>query len=360
MPYLVRSACLIGYVDLASRLGLDPFALLKEARLDRDCLIDPERKIPVEAVRQLLHLSGSAAGVDDFGLRLVGARPSSFLGPLALAVRDAATLRQALETVCRYLPLHREGVFLSLETLGDAAVFKLAAISGGGPPARQSVESGLGTFHRLIRQLLGDAWRPRPVWFSHNAPANITTHLNMFGPWVEFGRDWSGILLAARDLDAPLPAADPIMAQHVKQYLEPMLAKVNATLSERTRQLVYDLLPTGSCFAELMAQRLGMNQRTLHRYLARDGETFSSIVDGVRVDLARRYVDEGGRSLSEISDLLGFSALSSFSRWFGARFASSPTAWRANKNRQAKGVTPPLGDNTVAPLPVLRSVSGRR
>lgn len=109
-----------------------------------------------------------------------------------------------------------------------------------------------------------------------------------------------------------------------------------------------------------MAQRLGMNQRTLHRYLARDGETFSSIVDGVRVDLARRYVDEGGRSLSEISDLLGFSALSSFSRWFGARFASSPTAWRANKNRQAKGVTPPLGDNTVAPLPVLRSVSGRR
>ncbi len=331
MPYLVRSACLMGYVDLASRLGLEPLALLKEARLDRDCLVDPERKIPVEAVRQLLNLSGSAAGVDDFGLRLVGARPSSFLGPLALAVRDAATLRQALEAVCRYLPLHREGVFLTLETLGDEAVFKLSAISGGGPPARQSVESGLGTFHRLIRQFLGDGWRPRPVWFSHSAPPNISTHLEMFGSWVEFGRDCSGILLAARDLDAPMSTADPMMAEHVKRYLEPMLAKVNVTVSERTRQLVYELLPAGNCFVELMAERLEMNPRTLHRYLAKDGETFSSIVDAVRVDLARHYVEEGDRSLSEVSDLLGFSALSSFSRWFGGKFASSPTAWRAKK-----------------------------
>jgi AraC-like DNA-binding protein len=336
MPYLVRSACLTGYVGLARSLDLDPFALLKEVGLDRDCLIDPERKIPVDAVRRLLHMSGIVAGLDDFGLRLVGARPSSFLGPLALAVRDAATLRQALETVCRFLPLHREGAVLSLEKLGDGAIFRLEAIGGGGSPARQSVESGVGTLHRVMRQLLGDAWRPRPVWFSHSAPAILTAHLNMFGPWVEFERDWNGILLAGRDLDAPLPAADPIMAQHVQQYLEPMLAKVNATLSERTRQLVYELLPSGSCFVELMAERLCMNSRTMHRYLARDGETFSSIVDSVRVDLARRYVGDGGRPLSEISDLLGFSALSSFSRWFRAKFDCSPMVWRANKYRRAE------------------------
>jgi hypothetical protein len=42
----------------------------------------------------------------------------------------------------------------------------------------------------------------------------------MFGPWVEFGRDCTGILLETRDLDAALPAADLLMAQHVKQYLE--------------------------------------------------------------------------------------------------------------------------------------------
>lgn len=127
-----------------------------------------------------------------------------------------------------------------------------------------------------------------------------------------------------------------MMAQHVKQYLEPMLAQINVTLSERARQLVYQLLPTGRCFVEELAQRLDMNSRTLHRYLARDGETFSSIVDAVRVDLARRYVEDQSRSLSEVSDLLGFPALSLFSRWFRAEFACSPMAWRAAKYSRAE------------------------
>lgn len=336
MSYLVRSACLIGYAGVAGSLNLDPFALLRDAGLDRDCLVDPERKIPVAAVRRLLTTSTMAAQVEDFGLRMVGARPLSFLGSLTLSIRDAATLRTALQSVSRYLPLHHEGVILTLEDLGDGAICKLEVMGCQPVPARQSLEVAVGVAHRIIRQLLGDAWRPRPVWFSHSAPANMATHLKAFGPWVEFGRDWSGILLAARDLDTPLPAADPVMAQHVRHCLEPMLAKVNVTLSERSRQLVYDLLPTGTCFVELLAQRLGLSQRTLHRYLAGDGQSFSSIVDGVRADLARRYVEEGDRSLSEISDLLGFSAQSSFSRWFRSRFASSPMAWRANTRRQAE------------------------
>jgi len=153
----------------------------------------------------------------------------------------------------------------------------------------------------------------------------------MFGPSVEFGGDCTGILLETRDLDAPLPAADPMMARHVKQYLEPMLVQANVTLSEEVRRLVYDLLPLGRCFVELLAQRLDMKPRTLHRHLARDGETFSSVVDSVRLDLAQRYVEDQSRSLSEVSDLLGFSELSSFSRWFRAKFASSPMIWRASE-----------------------------
>ena len=124
-----------------------------------------------------------------------------------------------------------------------------------------------------------------------------------------------------------------MMWQHVReQYLEPMLAKLNVTVSEKTRQLAYDLLPSDQCRIEQVAERLGVNSRTLHRHLAREGETFSSIVDSVRAELARRYVQDNGRSLSEISDLLGFSALSSFSRWFRTKFNSSPMTWRAEKS----------------------------
>jgi AraC-like DNA-binding protein len=158
--------------------------------------------------------------------------------------------------------------------------------------------------------------------------------LRLFGPWVEFGRDCNGILLEASDLDVPLPGADPAMARHVKQYLEPMLAQSDVSLSEQVRRLVCDLLVSHRASVEQVASRLGMNRRTLHRQLARDGETFSSIFNAVRIDLARRYIEDRGLPLSEVAHLLGFSELSGFSRWFRAQFGRSPMSWRqAERNR---------------------------
>jgi len=122
-----------------------------------------------------------------------------------------------LEAASRHLPLRHEGVTRSLEKVGDGAICRMEVVDGQGSPARQSMEVAIGVTHRLIRQLLGDAWRPLPVWFPHGAPANMITYRSIFGPSVEFGHDCSGILLEARDLDAPLPGADAMMAQHVKQ-----------------------------------------------------------------------------------------------------------------------------------------------
>jgi signal transduction histidine kinase len=74
MPFLIRSACLTGYVELAHSLGLDPFRLLKEVSLDRSCLFEPDLKIPVDAANRLLEISTRAARIEDFGLRLAEAR----------------------------------------------------------------------------------------------------------------------------------------------------------------------------------------------------------------------------------------------------------------------------------------------
>src|SRR5271163_1797616 len=114
MPFLIRSACLTGYAELSRSLGLDPFVMLRKVGLERSCLFDPESKISTDAVVRLLEISASAARIDDFRLRLSETRRLSSLGPLALAVRDAATLREALETAMRYLPLHNEAMLHSL------------------------------------------------------------------------------------------------------------------------------------------------------------------------------------------------------------------------------------------------------
>ena len=285
-------------------------------------------------------MSASASGVEDFALRMVEGRSLSNLGPLALAARDAATLREALETAIRYQSLHNEALLVSLEAAGQSVIVKSDLITDGGTAARQAIELVVGVTHRTIRQLAGGSWRSLPVWFSHGPPADITRHLRLFGPWVDFGRECNGILLEARDLDAPLPGADPAMARHVKHYLEPTLAQSDLTLGEQVRRLVHELLASHRASVEQVAARLGMNRRALSRQLAREGATFSSIFDEVRVGLARRYIEDRRLALSEVAHLLGFSELSGFSRWFRAEFGRSPTASRGEGAAPAADLTP--------------------
>jgi AraC-like DNA-binding protein len=327
MPRFIRSACLTDFVPIARSFGLDPYRLLNEAGLDRSCLVDPEIRIPVGGVCRLLENSARAARAEDFGLRMSEPRRLSDLGPLALAMRDAGTLREALRSASRYVSLHTDSLLLSLKEMDDLALLEIGRLAEENPPSRQGTELAVGVFHGAIRQLLGNSANSWRVWFPHSAPNNSSRHRRVFGSQVEFGHSVTGLLFARRDLDAPLPGADPVMARHVKRYLDPMLARSHGTVSERVRQLVYEQLSTGRCAAEQAAGSLGMDRRTLHRHLGRFGETFSSIVEEVRSDLALRYLEDRRRSLNEVALLLGFSAPSAFSRWFRGKFGCTPGAW---------------------------------
>jgi len=80
---------------------------------------------------------------------------------------------------------------------------------------------------------------------------------------------------------------------------------------------------------------LGVDRRTVHRRLADSGETFSSMLNTVRAELAERLVPNPRRSLTEIGIALGFSEPSAFSRWFRGQFGCSPTQWRSRSQVHA-------------------------
>jgi AraC-like DNA-binding protein len=68
-----------------------------------------------------------------------------------------------------------------------------------------------------------------------------------------------------------------------------------------------------------------VTQRTLHCHLAAERQSSSSIVHTTREALAERYLSTERYSLTDVSELLGFTAPSAFSRWFRQRFGVSPT-----------------------------------
>ena len=335
MPGLVRSASLTNFAEVARGAGLDPYRLLAEFGLPQASLREPELKIPLEAVRQLLETAAERSGVEAFGLMLAEKRQLSSLGPLGLLMREQPTLRHAVEALARYANRMNAALFLIVEETADVVVIREELIVGGGDSIRQSTELAVGVAFRSLQALLGANWRPLRVCFAHDPPADRSVHERIFGKIVEFGHDFNGIVCARADLDRPNPTADPAMAKYAEDLLETRFARKPRDMSDQVHQLVVTMLGTGRCTIELAAQHLGLNRRTIPRRLLDEGQSFSDIVDAVRRELASRYMRDSRRSLAEVSALLGFAAPSGFSRWYRRNFKSAPTE-RRRGTRQAR------------------------
>jgi AraC-like DNA-binding protein len=331
MPRLIRSATLSNYVEVARSVGLDPYRMISEARLPPASLTDPELKISATAVGRLLEASAERSGKSDFGLRLADQRTVANLGALALLVREQPTIRKALDVLVGYMFLHSESLLLNLREQGNEVILSLAIDVDRPVPIRQGVELGVGFLHRSLRQLFRERWKPQAICFTYAAPAKKDVYRKFFGTDVLFGQDFNGIICAAKDIDVAVPAADAKMTRYVQQYLDTLAERRNTTMSASVRECIYTMLPSGLCSADSVAARLGVDRRTVHRHLEREGKTFSSIMDSVRAELVTRYVDNRERPLASVAELLGFSALSAFSRWFRSEFGCSVSEWRAER-----------------------------
>lgn len=323
MSPLVRSASLTHFADLAAQCGIDGRALVAEVGLPPRCLSEPDLKIPTRLVGRLLELAAERAHEPAFGLRLAESRRLSNLGPLGLLVRDEPTLRSALEALMRHMHVHNEAIAMRVEQVSNLVVIRVELDPEGSTSVRQASELVVGVTFRVLQVFMGSSWHPRLVCFSHSAPPSMAAHRRLLGDAVEFGHEFNGIVCNAADLDAPNPGADPVMARYAQRLLAQSLG-AQAKVSERVRQLVVLLLPRGLCRVEVVAQHLGIDRRTVARHLAAERTSFSALVNELRRDLFARYLEDGARTLTEVSALLGFSAPSAFSRWHRQQFGIAP------------------------------------
>jgi len=330
MPGTIRSAVLTHFPRTARDAGLDPKAVLRSAGISPDALRTPDKWIAADAASSVLDIAARKSGQEDFGLRMSSHWTLSVLGPVALILREQASARDALAAANRYLRLHTTAGSLSVRLEHDLALLGMDFTLG---PARgrQFAEHSIGAQFQTLKLFLRGGWRPVQVCFRHAPPRNRTIHKRHFGAPVMFHADFDGIVVEAADLDHPIRMADPALAACVASYLDSLLDREAGDTASRVRDLVSVLLPTNRCSAEVVAEHLGVDRRTMDRQIARSGTTFQTILDAVREQHARAYLREEDRVLSDLSGLLGFQSLASFSRWFRTRFGRAPSVWRRSQ-----------------------------
>ncbi len=344
MPQLGRSAGVSGFVDLARELGLDGHALAAAVGLPRDVFTRPDLRVSVELMCRMLEMAAELSGAEDVALRLAERRRISHMGTVGLVVREQPDLRAAISAYARYQWLQNDAYALALEEFGDQAILRIH-----GPPwqQRQAQDLAVATTVRLLKSVVGDAWKPLEVRFTHAAPARMDTYRRLLGVTPLFDQDGMAIVMRRADLNVALPAADPEMTRGLTRYLDKMTEDRRLQWRDRVADLVVALLPDGVCSVERVARQLGTDRRTLHRRLAAEGTTFSEILDATRRDMAASLLVNSDRPLQGVADILGFSSLSAFAHWFRRRFGQSASSYRSLHSGAPPGPQAAVGSSTA-------------
>jgi AraC-like DNA-binding protein len=326
---LVRCATLNGYLSLSRSLDVDGPRLMRRVGLDPADLAVPDKWIPAAAVARLLDSSAKVSKRADFAVRLAEQRRLSTLGPLSVVLREEPDLRSALRLLMRYEQSYNEAIRMRLEETEEIATIRLWFEFGEPAPQDQALALGAAALHGIVRECVGPNWRPLAMCFPHRAPADLTTYHRVFGAGLQFEHDFTGLVIYSRDLSAANPLSDPLMQPYAQRFLESVVSPRATTARDRVKELMEFLLPLGKCTMDHIARTLGMDRRTLHRHLAEEGESFSSLLHATRAGLAEHYLANDRYSMTDIGQLLGFTAPSAFTRWFHQQFGMSPSAWRA-------------------------------
>lgn len=324
---------LIAYAEAAKSIGLDPFRMLRKAGLPIGALEQPDTMIPVDRVQALVHESALAAVCEEFGLLIGRAFKLSMMGPLGLLMREQPTVGQAVDALKRYLRYQNENVEIRTEEHDGAVVFMPVLLSEQSRRDRQMVELTTVMNVQILRALLGEAWKPVRVSFTHDPPADLTLYRQTLGT-VEFNGAVNGIVLRRIDLDTKLAGADAEMAREIARFIEQTASPPTAGIADTISELIDRLLPSGHCTIDEVAQHIGVDRRTVHRRLAAEGKSFTQLLDTVRREIATDQLIHGDKPLGVVTGLLGFSSLSTFSRWFRQAYGTQPSEFR----RQARGV----------------------
>jgi AraC-like DNA-binding protein len=273
-----------------------------------------------------------ATSDDDHGLPYRYAEelhPDEF-SALGLALKTAGTLRGALHRLVRYILLLSDTLEYELVDEPEGAAVLVLSRPHHRRGARLANECALAAVTAVLREAAGRRVTPTAVTFRHERPASITEAHSFFGCPVRFGAERNAIEWDERTLAVRARLADQGLSAFLLTHLEQLRAEqADRSLVASVHSAVTDLLPDGLPKKAAVARRMGMSERTLHRRLTENGESFQSILRRSRREAAEGLLATDRHSLAEVAFLTGFADQSAFQRAFKSWTGQTPATFRA-------------------------------
>jgi len=284
---------------------------------------DREHRLGVRNQIAFLEAAARALNDDFLGLSLGENFDCADLGLLYYVMASSDTLGSALARASRYSRITNEAIVLEYRKAHEPTL----RLSYSGIPRhvdRHQIEFCIVAMVRLSRELSGRRFSPKRVSMIHARSKGVSKFARFLGANIGFGRNADEIEFPGGSAEWALVDADPRLNKILLKVCEESLKARTSNaggLRITVENAIAPLLPHGQAQAHVIAQKLGMSERTLARRLAEEGVTFSEVLQQLKESLAIRYLQEDGMPISRVAWLLGFEEASSFThacrRWTG-------------------------------------------
>jgi len=146
---------------------------------------------------------------------------------------------------------------------------------------------------------------------------------------ITFGAQRNEIIFDLQTLHLPLPAANPAIASANEQAIIQYLRHFDDDdFGNRVKSLIVDTLSLGIPTQKYVAESINLSTRTLKRKLAQKGTSYAELLEQTQCELAVQYLSNLSRSIGEISNLIGYSEPSNFTRSFKKWTKLTPKEYR--------------------------------
>jgi AraC-like DNA-binding protein len=308
--------------------GIDPEPLFRQHDIDPELMFDAGARVPLNQYQQLDKAAADLSGDPYFGLKGAEYFRPAHMGALGFAWLASSSLRTAFQRLARYSRMIQEK--LTVELSEDDSFF-VARVDAHLPVLNERIreEGQLSALVKMSRIISGRNFCPARVRFKQPEPPSTRYHYELFRCPIDFSAEHTEFVIARAEVDKRLTGSNDQLAKLNEHIVVKYLAHLaKADIVNRVKAAIIDGLSNGSVTETSVAGALHTTPRNLHRKLQKEGTSFKLLLTEVRKELALQYIQDRSKTLTEISFLLGFSEVSSFSRAFKGWTGKPPSEAR--------------------------------
>jgi AraC-like DNA-binding protein len=325
---LQRVGVLIEIPRVLKEMNVEPEPLLASLGVHRAALSDMDGWLPFPVISELILQCIAATGREDFPLVIGASARIHHWGIMGKLLSAAADLRSALVEFVANHPRYARGAGAYLVDCGEDGL--LIGYRVHYPGLRGSAAFSLGAIafaRSVLAELCGV--EPTRVLLSLPQPEDLAPYRRAFGrARLVFKAEHFGAIYSRAALAKAIPTANPVSHAEIRKFVAERWNFLQPDIQDRVMRVLVPSVLAGAPSLKATANLLVMHPRTLNRALEKHGLSFRDAVNEARFEMASQLLRDTRVSVGSLAQILGYSEVSAFTRFFTSMAGQSPSEWK--------------------------------